>query len=59
MLNPTIRKLAASLKPSFAKIHEPAVNLQARGSGTPLWLLHPGVGEILVFSASPVTLLSD
>lgn len=49
MLNPTIRKLAESLEPSAAAIHKPAVTLQARGSGTPLWLVHPGVGEILIF----------
>ncbi len=49
MLNPTIRKLAASLEPSAAGTYNPAVTLQARGSGTPLWLVHPGVGEILIF----------
>lgn len=49
MLNPTIRKLAASLEPSAAGMYKPAVTLQARGSGTPLWLVHPGVGEILIF----------
>ncbi|CAF9931558.1 MAG: hypothetical protein ALECFALPRED_005036 [Alectoria fallacina] len=49
MLNPTIRKLAASLEPSAAGMYKPAVTLQGRGSGTPLWLVHPGVGEILIF----------
>ena len=49
MLNPTIRKLAASLEPSIAAIYKPAVTLQVRGSETPLWLVHPGVGEILIF----------
>ena len=49
MLNPTIRKLAASLEPSAAGMYKPAVTLQARGSDTPLWLVHPGVGEILIF----------
>ena len=43
-LNSVIRKL-----PSSAKIYEPAVDLQARGSGTPLSLVHRGAGEILVF----------
>lgn len=49
ILNPTIRKLAASLGPSAAGVYRPAVTLQAGGSGTPLWLVHPGVGEIIVF----------
>lgn len=49
MLNPTTRKLAASLEPSGAGTYTPAVTLQSRGSGTPLWLIHPGVGEILIF----------
>ena len=49
MLNPTVGKLAASLEPSVAGMYTPAVTIQARGSGTPLWLVHPGVGEILIF----------
>ena len=49
MLNPTIRRLAASLEPSAAGAYTPAVTLQSRGSRTPLWLVHPGVGEVLIF----------
>ena len=49
ILNPTIRKLAASLEPSATGVYKPAVTLQAGGNGTPLWLVHPGVGEILIF----------
>lgn len=49
LLNPTIRKLAASLEPFTAGTYKPAVTLQARGSGKPLWLVHPGVGEVLIF----------
>lgn len=49
MLNPTIRKLAASLEPSAAGTYTPAVTIQSRGSRTPLWLVHPGVGEVLIF----------
>lgn len=49
MLNPTIRKLAASLEPSAAGAYTPAVTIQSRGSRTPLWLVHPGVGEVLIF----------
>ncbi|KAI1179303.1 hypothetical protein F4777DRAFT_468289 [Nemania sp. FL0916] len=29
--------------------YDPVVVLQSRGSKTPLWLVHPGVGEVLVF----------
>lgn len=50
MTNPTIRGLAAALiKLQEPKVYSPVVTLQAGGSKTPLWLVHPGVGEILVF----------
>ncbi|OTA89514.1 hypothetical protein M434DRAFT_23340 [Hypoxylon sp. CO27-5] len=29
--------------------YDPVVTLRATGSKTPLWLVHPGVGEVLVF----------
>ncbi|KAI0139124.1 acetyl-CoA synthetase-like protein [Hypoxylon sp. NC0597] len=29
--------------------YDPVVTLRATGSKTPLWLIHPGVGEVLVF----------
>ncbi|KAH6629881.1 hypothetical protein B0J18DRAFT_419624 [Chaetomium sp. MPI-SDFR-AT-0129] len=58
--NPTIRglavriaKITGALVESEAdkKPHEydPVVTLQPNGSKTPLWLVHPGVGEVLVF----------
>ena len=46
--NPTIQSLANALalaEPAY----NPVVVLQPRGDKTPLWLVHPGVGEILVF----------
>ncbi|KAI4170001.1 MAG: hypothetical protein LQ346_008908 [Caloplaca aetnensis] len=50
MTNPTIESLAAALKKlEEPKAYDPVVTLQAGGTKTPLWLVHPGVGEILVF----------
>ena len=50
MTNPTIRGLAAALKRlQEPKKYSPVVTLQANGTKTPLWLVHPGVGEVLVF----------
>ncbi|KAI4123069.1 MAG: hypothetical protein LQ338_005465 [Usnochroma carphineum] len=50
MTNPTIKSLAAALiELQEPKVYSPVVTLQAGGSKTPLWLVHPGVGEILVF----------
>ena len=52
MTNPTVRSLARVLS-ECQKPHEynPVVVLQSQGSKTPLWLIHPGVGEVLVFMA--------
>lgn len=36
-----------TLRPQFD--YEPVVVLQPNGEKTPLWLIHPGVGEVLVF----------
>ena len=59
--NPTIRGLSAriaiitgtadSTALAEKKPHEydPVVTLQPNGTKTPLWLVHPGVGEVLVF----------
>lgn len=53
MINTTIRSLAAAvqkLKASYlTSVYQTVVTLQPHGSKTPLWLFHPGVGEILVF----------
>ena len=46
----TVRSLAKVLGfPQTFKKFDPIVTLQNRGEKTPLWLIHPGVGEVLVF----------
>lgn len=52
MKNPTVRSLASVL--DNRNIHnlpayDPIVTLKSTGSKSPLWLVHPGVGEVLVF----------
>jgi thioesterase domain-containing protein/acyl carrier protein len=71
MKNPTIRALAAGLdahlRHSKADSHEPisidgydpVVVFRAEGSKTPLWLFHPGVGEVLVFIGPAQCLAAD
>ncbi|OQE23213.1 hypothetical protein PENSTE_c009G09069 [Penicillium steckii] len=53
MTNPTVRDLASALKDQQgyqnAGEYNPTVRLQSQGEKTPLWLVHPGVGEVLVF----------
>lgn len=53
LTNTTIRSLALAIKTiqnSQSVIgYNPIVTLQSHGSKTPLWLIHPGIGEILVF----------
>ncbi|BCR87540.1 putative NRPS-like protein biosynthetic cluster [Aspergillus chevalieri] len=50
MTNTTVHDLAKALYDLQAP-HEynPVVTLQSQGYKTPLWLIHPGVGEVLVF----------
>lgn len=49
--NPTVNELARALQETQNKstAYDPVVTLQRYGDETPLWLVHPGVGEILVF----------
>jgi thioesterase domain-containing protein/aryl carrier-like protein len=49
--NPTVRSLAQALtdKSPHSSIYNPVVTLQSKGNKTPLWLLHPVNGEILIF----------
>ncbi|CAL5868905.1 uncharacterized protein PFLUO_LOCUS3132 [Penicillium psychrofluorescens] len=51
--HPTIEGLAAALDPSAtdrsSKPYDPVVTLRSGGNKTPLWLVHPGVGEVLIF----------
>ncbi|MCJ1375680.1 hypothetical protein MMC20_006917 [Loxospora ochrophaea] len=50
MLNPTTRSMAKALQDLRAsKKYNPVVPLRREGNKTPLWLIHPGVGEVLVF----------
>ena len=53
MTNTTIRSLASAIREIQNSQHKdrynPVVTLQYNGSKTPLWLIHPGIGEILVF----------
>lgn len=70
MQNPTARFLAPAIRQltsppvqgpavkTTAK-YEPVVALQPRGRKTPLWLIHPGVGEVLVFVGLAKHLAND
>ncbi|MCJ1331967.1 hypothetical protein MMC10_008659 [Thelotrema lepadinum] len=53
MANTTIRTLAAAIErlqmSHYNVTYDPVVTLQPKGSLTPLWLVHPGIGEMLVF----------
>lgn len=59
MTHPTAGSLAAALDhllpvvnskiPDNDHDYDPVVTLRASGTKTPLWLVHPGVGEVLVF----------
>lgn len=54
MAHTTIRSLASAVKqlggnPDCEDEYTPVVTLQSSGSKVPLWLIHPGIGEVLVF----------
>ncbi|KAI9844989.1 MAG: putative NRPS-like protein biosynthetic cluster [Sclerophora amabilis] len=50
LTNPSIRGMAAALDTmKTPQPYNPVVPLQTKGQKTPLWLVHPGVGEVLVF----------
>ena len=50
LTNPTVRAMAKALKEmSSPRAYNPVIVMQPHGSKTPLWLVHPGVGEVLVF----------
>ncbi|KAI0023824.1 acyl-protein synthetase [Xylariomycetidae sp. FL0641] len=58
----TVRSLAAALDApsgSDASNYDPVVTLRAAGRKPPLWLLHPGVGEVLVFVPLAAHLAGD
>lgn len=47
----TVRELSNALRERETprRTYSPLVTLQSEGSKTPLWLIHPGAGEVLVF----------
>ncbi|KIA75356.1 hypothetical protein HK57_00185 [Aspergillus ustus] len=50
LTHPTVRDLGTALrKLQGTQVYDPVIKLQAEGTKTPLWLVHPGVGEVLVF----------
>lgn len=49
MRGPTVRELARRLANPGLGAYNPLVPLQRTGSETPLFCVHPGVGEVLVF----------
>ncbi|KAK2755892.1 putative NRPS-like protein biosynthetic cluster [Arachnomyces sp. PD_36] len=50
LANPTIQGIAqATEQMQRPREYNPVVTLNATGDKTPLWLVHPGVGEVLVF----------
>jgi len=50
LANPTVQSMAHAIDTleSF-KAYDPVVTLQPNGEKIPLWLVHPGVGEVLIF----------
>ncbi len=46
---PTVRGLARHLSGGSGSGYDPLVPLQVIGDGTPLFCVHPGLGEVLVF----------
>ncbi|KAI1281801.1 acetyl-CoA synthetase-like protein [Xylaria sp. FL0933] len=68
--NPSIRWLAAHVEAeqsqskalsSNTPVHayDPVVVFRATGSKTPLWLIHPGIGEVLIFVRLAQCLATD
>ncbi|CDH03074.1 thioesterase domain-containing protein [Xenorhabdus bovienii] len=47
--NPTVQTLATRMVSHGNSVYDPIVALQTTGSKTPLFCIHPGIGEILVF----------
>ncbi|USX52805.1 non-ribosomal peptide synthetase [Lentzea sp. HUAS12] len=46
---PTVRELARVVRTPPEQSYDPVVTLQSDGDGVPLFCVHPGVGEVLVF----------
>ncbi|KAL4918429.1 hypothetical protein BDW62DRAFT_217613 [Aspergillus aurantiobrunneus] len=48
--NTTVRELASALDNLYhPKEYNPVVTLQVHGDKKPIWLVHPGAGEVLIF----------
>ncbi|KAH7087019.1 4-coumarate-CoA ligase 1 [Paraphoma chrysanthemicola] len=71
MKNPHIGALAADIdaylrqsqadsdEPATIEDYDPVVIIRGEGSKTPLWMIHPGVGEVLVFIGLAQCLAQD
>ncbi len=51
LINPTIGAIALFLRQPKSDTYDPVVPLQKAGDKTPLWFVHPGSGDVLVFVA--------
>ena len=51
LINPTIRRMAEALNLLMKgpQLYDPVVPLRTDGDKTPLWCIHPGTGEILIY----------
>jgi len=49
MRGPSVRDLAQRISAPTTAAYDPVVPLQRTGASTPLFCVHPGVGEVLVF----------
>ena len=51
MINPTIRGMAEALNSLLKgpQPYDPVIPLRTHGDKTPLWLVHPGTGDIFIF----------
>ena len=47
--NPIIREIANAIDNQNTRQYDPVVQLQARGTKSPLWLVHPASGNVLAF----------
>ena len=47
--NPIIHSIASAIDDQHSRQYDPVVQLQQRGSKTPLWLVHPASGNVLAF----------
>ncbi|KAI0423405.1 acyl-protein synthetase [Xylaria sp. FL1042] len=45
----SLNRNETSLSSGIVSVYDPVVVFNASGSKTPLWLVHPGIGEVLVF----------